>query len=530
LSPDGSRLAFIAERRGEPARLWVRSLQSGAAQPLAGTENASGPFWSPDGEHLAFFARGKLKRVSVNGGAPRDLADVSVDVASGAWSQDGMIIFAPASGVGLLGVDADGGPTRAVTELDEARRETSHRWPQFLPDGQRFLYYVRGGGGEINGVYLGEVGTTRKTLLLSTAANAVFAEPGHLLFERDGNLMSQQFDPESGELLGEPRALNERILGLRGPSYLPVSVAADGSLAYWFGAPPPSELQWLDRSGREVGGIAMPERSEAPSLSLDGTRLLVTQRADANQSQLWRVDLATGVSSQLTFGAGTARFGVWAPDGENALYTTLGPSGVVALTQKNASGAGTETIVTGPGEHYGLFPEDWSRDGRWIFYSATTANAWDTFALDTSRSAAEPIIATSANELQAQLSPNGRWLAYASDESGAFEIYVQAFPEGAGRWRISPAGGIQPTWRADGRELFYLAADGRMMAVAIAEGIALEPGAPAALFETRLPPVQAPFRRGYTITPDGERFLLNNLVPNAEPSTITLVRSWQARR
>ena len=469
-----------------------------------------------------------MKRVPVGGGTARELADVSVDVESGAWSPSGVILFSPAGGFGLVSIAEDGGPPTRVTEIDVGKRETTHRWPQFLPGGTRFLYYVRGGADDVNGVYLGELGTARKTLVLQARTNVVYSEPGYLLFSRDGDLMSQRFDPESGEVLGEPRSLGQRVLGLRGPSYLPVSVAANGLLAYWHGEPPPTELQWFDRSGREVDSIQMPERSEAPSLSPDGTRLLVTQRADANQSQLWRVDLATAVSSQLTFGVGTARFGIWSPNGEDALYTTLGPVGVVQLTQKSANGAGAESIITGPGEHYAMFPEAWSRDGRWILYTATGANAWDIFALDTSSGTAHAVLTTRANERQADLSPNGRWLAYVSDDSGSDEVYVQPFPDAAGsRWRISTAGGVQPLWRGDGRELFYLAADSRLMAVAINEAATLERGAITPLFETRLPPMLAPFRRGYTVTPDGERFLLNNLVPDAEPSAITLVRNWR---
>jgi eukaryotic-like serine/threonine-protein kinase len=329
--------------------------------------------------------------------------------------------------------------------------------------------------------------------------------------------------------MGEPAALGDRILALRGPSYLPLAVARNGLLAYWYGPNARTELQWFDRSGRPLGVIEMPERSDAPALSPDATQLLVTQRSDGNQTQLWRVDLASGLTSQLTFDGGVGRFGIWSPDGKTTILSTLTERGANALVQKPASGAGAEVLVIGPGRHYALFPDDWSRDGQWVFYSATQA-AWDVVALNVPSATARPLVATPANEVQAHLSPDGRWLAYTSDESGAWEVYVQPFPEGGGRWRISAGGGAQPLWRSDGRELFYLGADGRLMTVAIGTGQAFDRGVPSALFQTRVPFMLAPFRMGYSVTPDGERFLLNNVVPDAEPVTITLVRNWQPRR
>ena len=524
LSPDGSRLAFVAARQGEQPMLWVRSLASGAAQPMPGTEGASGPFWAPDSQSLAFSTRRKLMRVSLDGAPPRGLADIAIDVGSGAWNTDDVILFA--AGEGLFRVPAGGGPVTQTTHLDPTQGETNNRWPQFLPDGRRFLMHVSSATAQRSGVYVSALDTDSKTQLLESRANAVYAEPGYLLFEQNGSLVSQRFDPGSGELSEQPIALGDLILGLFGSGYLPLSAAQDGTLAYWNGTPPPTELQWFDRSGRLLSTIETSVRSDSLALSPDATRLLVTLRPNPNQNQIWRFDLSSGVGSQLTFLPPGGRFGIWAPDGQSVVFGGAG----APLYQRPAGGEGQETLVPGPLRHYAIFPEDWSRDNRWLIYSATAKTAWDIWALDLMDHTARPILASPANEVMGRLSPDGRWLAYTSDESGAWEVYVQPFPDGAGKWQVSTGGGSQPFWRGDGIELFYLAADGRLIAVALGGGPTFEPKPIQPLFQTRVPPMLAPFRSGYAVSPDGQRFLLNNVVPDAEPSAITIVRHWRAGR
>jgi Tol biopolymer transport system component len=527
LSPDGTRLAFVAERRGEPPRLWVRSLETGAAQPLPGTDNATGPFWSPDGRELGFFARSKLQRVGLEGSPPRQLADAPVDVTTGSWSDDGLILFAGATGGGIGYVSADGGAVAAATTLDDAAGETGHRWPQFLPGGRRFLYFVRSGDTATTGVYVGDLDSGERRYLLSTNANAVYGEPGYLVFERAGVLTTQRFDAQTGELGGTPIALGDRVEGLVGPSLLPVSVARNGVLAYWSGTRREANLEWYDRSGRLVGTVESPVRVDAPVLSPDGSRLLVVRRPIPNSpGELWRVDLATGASSQLTFGPGFGRFGAWSPDGESVVFAALGLGQYASLYRKPANGAGADVPVPLTGRHFAAFVDDWPRDDR-LVYSATTPGAWDVFMLNPADGSVQPLVATPAIETQARVSPTDPWFAYVSDESGEWEVYVQPLA-GGGKWRISAAGGSQPHWRGDGREIFYVARDGRMMVVPIGTGDSFDPGTAAPLFQTRLPPILTPFRAGYSATADGQRFLLNNLAPDAEPSTITIVSNWRA--
>jgi Tol biopolymer transport system component/tRNA A-37 threonylcarbamoyl transferase component Bud32 len=527
LSPDGSRLAFVAAAPGERSRIWVRSLESGAAQPLADTEDGSGPFWAPDGQSLAFLARGKLKKLSLGGAAPQDLADVAFDVSQGAWSPEGVIVFSGGSGGALSRVPAGGGPVTPVTTLDPTRNETVHRWPQFLPDGRRFIVFVGSTTPAHAGVYFGSLDSDSKTKILSVGTNAIYAEPGYLLFEQNGVLTRQAFDPRSGALTGQPEATGDPIFGLRGPSYLPLSAARNGTLAYWSAPLTPTELQWFDRNGKLLGTIGGLARHESPALSPDDTKVLATLRENPNLNDIWRFDLSTGGSSRLTFTRGVARFGIWAPDSQNFAFSAANQEGP-QIFQKAASGAGQEARIAGPGRHYAVFPDDWSRDARWLIYVVTSQTAFDVWALNIEDQKAEPILQTPANEAQPRLSPNGLWLAYASDESGTWEIYVQGFGGTRGKAQVSTAGGSQPAWRGDGKELFYVGPDGRLFAVPASGDRTFEAGPPRPLFQTALPPMLAPFRTGYAVSADGQRFLVNSLRPNSESSAITVVLNWAA--
>lgn len=249
----------------------------------------------------------------------------------------------------------------------------------------------------------------------------------------------------------------------------------------------------------------------------------MTQQPNPNQNDISQIELSTAVASRLTFAPGAGRFAIWSSDGQSVV---IGGAGT-ALYQKPASGAGQETLVPVPSGFYATFPEDWSRDGRWFIYSATAKTAWDIWALDMTNDTARPILDAPANEVLARISPDGRWIAYTSDESGTWEVYVQPFPDGAGKWQVSTGGGSHPLWRGDGKELFYLTADGRLIAVSLGGGPRFEPEPIQPLFQTRVPPVLAPFRYGYAVSPDGQRFLLNNVVLDAEPSAITIVRHWR---
>ena len=520
LSPLGDRLAMVAAAPGERHRIWVRSLESGGVQPVAGTEGAYGPFWSPDGRSLAFYAAGKLKTVSLDGAAPQNLADVPFDVAHGSWSRDGVILYPSGTGGSLFMVRATGGPVTLATTLDPTRNETAHRWPQFLPDG-RFIFFVGSSTPENNGVYLGSLGAKTKTQLLRSPAGAIFAEPGYLFFEQNGVLTRQRFDVTSGTLAGAPEPVGDPILGLRGPGYLPLSVASNGTIAYWSASLTPSDLVWVDRSGGTIATVARGNRYDSPSLSPDGSRVLVTTRASQNENEMWVFGATAGSSSsRLTFTRGVARFGIWGSN--NEVVYSMGTADGAQIFRKPATGGGQEIRVPGLGRHWAVFPDDWSRDGRWLLYIVTSPNAFDVWSLDVQQQKTEPVLQSPANEMQPRLSPSGRLLAYASDETGTWEVYIRGFGGTQGLWQISRGGGTQPVWRADGRELFYVDLGGVLNAVAIDEGMT-SLARPQPLFQTTLPNVLAPFRTAYAVSLDGQRFLLNALRPNSQVSAITIV-------
>jgi eukaryotic-like serine/threonine-protein kinase len=522
LSPQGDRLALVAAARGERPRIWIRSFETGAAQPLAGTEGANGLFWSPDGRSLGFQAEGKLKTVSLDGAAPQSLTDLAFDVSHGAWGPDGTILFSAGSGGSLMRVRATGGPVTQATTFNASRGETAHRWPQFLPDG-RFIFFVSTAVPETSGVYLGSLGSAERTQVMTSAANAVFVAPGFLFFEQNGVVTRQRFDVASGTLSGAPESLGDQIQSLRGPSYLPLSAAGNGTVALWNAPLTSSELMWVDRSGRTIRTLAAATRYDGPTLSPNGKRVLATQRSNPNDNEMWLMDAADGASSsRITFTRGVARFGIWSPNGNDVVYSMGTPDGP-QIFRKPASGAGDEVRIAGVGRHYAVFPDDWSHDGRRLVYVAVSERAFDVWSLDVDQQIAEPLLRSPANEVQPRLSPSGRWLAYASDETGTWEVYVRGIGETQGKWQLSRGGGMQPLWRGDSRELYYVGLGGMLNAVSITGDSTLQAAAPQPLFQTTLPNALAPFRTAYAVSQDGQRFLLNALRPNPENAAVTVV-------
>jgi Tol biopolymer transport system component len=491
------------------------------ATALPGTENATGPFWSPDGKHLGFFTSGKLMRVTADGAVAQKVADVSSYVTSGTWNRDDVILFSYGGGDGLFRVPAEGGEIQPATTLDAARGDLGHRWPQFLPDGRRFLFYLGSTVPEHSGVYLGSLDDEGATMILRSRANAVYAPPGYLLFDHNSHLAVQAIDDQSGTLQGEPVVLPDHVVGARGPSFLPVSAGANGTVAYWDGALAPTELQWIDRAGRVESTVEIDGQVLTPALSPDGARLAITKR-DGASDWIWRVDLETGLDSRVTF-TGDERYPIWSHDGKFVVYTTR-----YSLYRKAVSGAGEETLIAAPPGHWSIMAEDWSRDGRWLVYGSSVRTGWDVGAIDMESGQRTAIVDGLGNQVQARLSPDGEWIAYASDESGAWEVYVEPFPEGAGKWQVSAAGGSRPAWRGDGNELFYVDAEGVLVAVPAGGSEAFESGPGTPLFQTRMHPVAAPYRGTYSVTPDGQRFLVETLLPAADPSTITVVLDWPA--
>lgn len=530
VSPNGEYLAFAAAAVGQQgSTLWVRPLQSLAAQTLPGTEGASTPFWSPDSRSIAFWAQGKLKKVEVSGGPPQTLCDAGF-LVGGAWGPDGAIVFASFPTGPLRRVPAAGGEAKPATTLDASRQETLHSRPAFLPDGRHFLYHAAASQAENSGVYVGSLDSKDSRRLLAGASNAVYAAAasgqGYLLFARGDPLMAQPFDAKKLELSGEAFPIAERVTGnLPGAAF---SVSENGVLAYQSGGGTnTTQLVWYDRNGKRLEPVGPPGDYSNPALSPDEKKLAVGRTDPAAKTRdLWIFDLTRGTASRLTFDPADDLNPTWSPDGSRIAFSS-DRKGARNIYQKLAAGTGEEELLFESPERKSM--EDWSADGRFLLYNVGGASKTrdDLWVLPlTGDRKPSPLVMTPFNDSQGQISPDGRWLAYRSAESGKYEVYVQPFPPSGGKWQISTAGGEEPRWRRDGKELFYVAAE-KLMAVPVkAAGSSLEAGIPKELFEAPL--VRASHRNRYLVASNGQRFLVNMTVEQTTASPFTVVLNWLA--
>ena len=485
LSPDGRVLAFVALSADGRQQLWTRPLAAAVATPLAGTDDARAPFWSPDSRYIAFFARGKLKYVDAAGGTAQIVTDAPGPGAGGSWSTGNTIVFSTAPiNEGLRKVQVGiADASQAVTRVDRGKGQGGHNWPQFLPDGRHFLFGVLGGaGGE---TWIGSLDGGEPRLLMRSDAMAHYAEPGYLLFKR-GSLMAQRVSGNDIQLVGDPIRLTDAAVGFnRFATFLALSTSTTGILTYGSAPAGETQLAWRDRSGRMLGVIGLTS-SSAASVSRDGAMLVMSRSLPQTGTDLWLYSLKRGTPLRLTLDSESERSPIWSPDGQSVAYTAARDGGIDRLCRRPTTGSGSEQPLF---KTDGSFPTDWSADGRFILFHTANApdnpdqrNGTDLWVLSLADLQARPLVATPFNEAQGALSPDGRWVAYASDESGAFEVYVQSFPGGGSKRPVSSGGGAEPRWRADGRELFYVSADRRLMAVPTTIGPEFEAGKPDALF------------------------------------------------
>jgi eukaryotic-like serine/threonine-protein kinase len=534
LSPDGRRLAFVARRgaTGLPM-LWVRPLDAVVAQSLAGTEGAAYPFWSPDSRFVAFLARGKLKKIDVAGGAPLTLCDAALG-ATGAWNRDDVILFTPKGGSPLYRVSASGGTSSPVTTFDATSGDAQHWFPFFLPDGRHFLYSALGskkaGATDPRGVYVGSLDPNESsTLLVQDGSHAKYAE-GHLIFLRGTTLMARPFDANRRELHGEAEPLAEQLQTTNGNvtgAAGAFTVSETGVLAYQTGSGVVrSQLVWFDRAGKQIGLLGDQADYADLELSPDGQRLAVSVFDPAEGTRdLWLYDVKRELRTRFTFDSANEFEPIWSPDGDRLVFARIKAS--VDLFQKPSSGGREDALLEGG---LGKFPSDWSPNGRFILYIAGGAAIArsDLLVLPlVGDKKPFPFLETSFIETRGRFSPDGRWIAYASDESGQLEIYVARFPEPGERRRISTAGGVWPRWRRDGREIIYLAPDNTLTAATVnGEGASFEAGAARPLFAVRPRPQVTLGDYPYDVSADGQRFLVNTLVEETASSAITLVVNW----
>jgi serine/threonine protein kinase len=533
VSPDGRKVVFAGSNQGR-TQLFLRALDSVNAQPLPGTEGARYPFWSPNSRSIGFFAPGRignvLKRIDVPGGPVQELTSAGAG-SGGTWNQDDVILFtrSPIS-TRILRVAAGGGPVVQVTQLDSPRA-ARHVFPYFLPDGRHFLFYALGGGPEVQGVYWGDLESKERVRLFYSDSAAVYSPSGYLLFIRQGTLFAQRFDAARRQPIGDPFSVAEQV-AFDAPSNIGAISAGAGVLAYRTGSFSSNrQLVWFDRSGKPLGDAAPPDGGSPlnPELSPDGSRVALSRNESGN-SDIWVLELARHTRQRFTVDPAVDLGPVWSPNGDRIVFSSA-RKGSLNLYLMSSSGAGSEDLLL-----ESLLPKlanDWSRDGRFIIYrSLVDPNQGDLWVLPLfGDHRPYPFVATPANEAYAQFSPDGRWVAYYSDKSGQYEIYVQPFPGPGGELLVSNAGGTQPRWNRNGKELFYIAADGKLMSVSVqrtTDGQTFKLGTPVELFATHLVAVvPSAQRQQYAVSPDGQRFLMNVPVENASVSPITVVLNWR---
>ncbi|MGB6849783.1 MAG: hypothetical protein WBG05_16420, partial [Thermoanaerobaculia bacterium] len=508
ISPDGARLAFTARDAAGTPSLWIRDLDDPEPRVLPGTEGAMFPFWSPDSQTVAFTSdENKLNRIDIAGGPPRFLCDAGGG-KGGTWSEEGVIVFGRARGP-LQRADASGGGCEPLTALDPAfPDEISHRLPRFLPDGQRFLYLANRAAAANTDyrILIGSLdGTPPRELMRSSSQVEMVAD--HLWFVDQGTLVARPFDASRELITGEARPIAEGVGELRGPGIGLFSVSQSGVLAFHgLDAAEKRSLMWRDRSGQSLGTLGPPGRYLNAVLSPDGKQAAVSAYEEFGFLSTYLYDVATEISTRFTFGEPYKGFSTWSPDGDRIAVTWLPGKGIEA--RPVFTGTDGEVLwETEADEELRLLAYDWSPDGSVLLAGERLPgedgqyDLW-VLPLDTER-APYPLTETPYSEFDPALSPDGRWMAYISDESGRYEVYVTSFPDRGGKWQLSKDGGESPKWSQRGDELFYLDLDKALMAVPVNfEGDSFVHGSGSALFQTRLA------RGSFSVSPDGDRFLI----------------------
>jgi Tol biopolymer transport system component len=520
ISPDGRMIAFDAADLGGKRQIWLRPLDVLESRPLAGTEGALRPIWSPDSRSIAFMSGGKLRRIAVAGGPAQTIADAP-NGADGAWSEQGVILFDGRTNDPIWRVEAAGGVPKPIVTPEPEKGIMGAGWPAFLPGGRHFLYQTTTANPEDAALVVRALDGTESKLLLKTASQVLFTPPGYLLFVRDRTLVAQPFDPRSHEVRGEPVPLSEG-LGLDNVGLASISASTTGVLAYRPGQSAQRRLMWIDRNGKETAALGNEREYLDTWLSPDGRRLVFETEEAGGKGDLWIQDFDRGTTTRFTFEPEREFDPVWSPDGRRIVFSTQKKSW--DLYVKDAAGTGEAVPLLESDEDE--FVTDWSRDGAYVVFSSRgNDTGWDLWALPmTGERKPFPLRKTKFGELNATLSPDGRFLAYQSNESGRVEVYVQEFPEAKSKWQVSPDGGREPYWRADGRELFYRAPNAKLMSVPVEKAAVFTSGTPVPLFTGRFAPVNA--RGLYRPTPDGQRFLVLSPLGRDAMQPATVVMNW----
>ncbi len=527
LSPDGKTLAFVTTAADGSRQIWLRGLGEMTARSVPETQGASYSFWSPDGGSLGFFADGKLKTIALRGGSPRVLADAPSG-RGGSWGTDGSILFAPNISSPIHRVPSSGGKPEPVTHYDP-KTETTHRWPMFLPDGRHFLYISRvrtKGSTELGNLMLGTIGSLDARLLIEDATNALYVEPGYLIFGRTANLYAWRFDAKSLKLSGQAAPIVPDKMSFWEPkNFIPFTASNDGTLIYLPEATRPSELRWYDPQGRMLAALGSPGYLNFASVSPDGRKVAyVRGEAPNSLNDIWIRDLDFNRAYRLTQQSGLYAFPMWSPD-SGRLAFLMQPKGVPDLYVM-ALNAGAEIrpiYASNTWKTLGC----WTPDGKGILVASQDPETNEDIILVPVEGGGEAktIVHTPFAETEPQVSPDGSRMAFISDQSGRPEVYLRNLQGEPGQWQISTEGGRNPRWRADGKELTYASGDGWLMRVTIQPGVDPHPGNPARIFQLpEIPDSIAPILED--MTRDGQRFLLN--VPTTSRTSIAFhaILNW----
>jgi len=522
ISPDGKTVAFALNDLRGGNSLWVRAMDSPSFRQLAGTDGATHPFWSPNSRRIGFFAGGKVKTIDVMGGATNVVCDAPAGRGA-SWNSDGTILLTPSVIGGLMAVKASGGAPEPLTQLRPG--DTSHRWAFFLPDDRTFLFLALNESSASTAICqssLDRPGEIKQ--VVNTSSSAAYVPGGYLLFARDNLVLAQRYDSKRAATIGETITLTDRV-ALTDRFYALFSVANDRTLLLQRGSGfTLSELVWVDRSGKLEGLVAEAGLYFSPSLSQDGSRLVVdVSNTTDGQGDIWIFDLVRGVSTRLTYDKTNESSPQWfAGDKRIVFYTGKASTGNIYDVPSGGTGE-AQLLVDDEREKR---PTDVSSDGAWIVFNSSggpTGSSSDIWVWSVAEKKAKPWLATPFTEECGFFSPDSKWLAYQSDESGRTEIYVRAFPDSDQKWMISKDGGIMPVWSSDGKEIFYVSPDGHMMTVAVTTGASFETSPPVALFDAAVRTRQTP---QYDVSSDGRHFLLNRLSDSAPPEPVTMLQNW----
>ncbi len=526
ISPDGTKATFSASPGKGPASLYLRSLGSNVPQLIPDTERAEYPFWSPDSRELAFFVGGKLKKLDLDSGAAMTIT-AAPEARGGSWGPDGTILFTPTTQSAIHRVSSGGVLGEPVTQLDVDRGETTHRFPTFLPDGRHFLYlrasHAAAYQDPINSVWIGDTQSDETTELLAAGTQAIYSQ-GHLFWVREGFLMARPFSPDELAFTGEPFAIGQEVIVDSASWRGAFSVSDAGPIAFQTGLAQEHRLTWFDREGNADGTIGEAEKYDFISLSPDDRFLAVTmQTADSSQNDIWVFDIARNIGSRLTFSDANDLAPVWSPDGtriafgSNRIDETGKASPGIYVRETNGRGD-AERLFQGGGL---AVPRDWSSDGKYlaIDHGAGKADLW-IVPLDGSE--AFPFVAGEFDEGYSIFSPDANWIAYISNETGRYELYLTRFPSGEGKWQLSRVGADWSIgWNAAGTEIYYLDLEGQVCAVKVELGDTVVAGTPECLFETRA-------NHTWASRSDGQRFVIGTPDDEGEDFPITLVLNWGA--